>query len=641
MRQVLLLSSDAALVDLCGQVAREQGWRFKSLPALPPADKPPARFDLVMIDVRPVPGSALAYSTVIGLTLQPGACIRCDRVLCVSHHEDVVGRITSYPSGASGYLRIHPYASRPEPNLKARLQTAMLDALSLPVYEVLDFHDNFPDLAFYSQALESLQVPVVILSGEGSIEMMNLRALALFNYPTHMVIRRDWTMLLAPTERPRRAREVLQRITSGFFYECSVRFLDRQGREFTGLVTSGRVFPNASIILTIQDLTEMEALQRQLLALQRMEAVERVVAGVTHEFNNLLTAILGHAEMLALDLPAGTEYQKSAEIIRRQAETARQLTDRLLGMSGCRQLSPEPVACGEIVRNTLALLARSLGPRIHIDTELLDSGDIVEGDAGQLQQVLVNLCLNARDAIADEGAIYIRTQVREIFPEECRPHHDWSPGMFVEISIRDTGCGIPDDVLEHVFEPFFTTKPVGSGTGLGLSVVRAIVKSHGGHVVIESAPGHGTQVLIRLPQSQAAARPGSTGRAELPMALPGSGGILVVDDDRAVLIYTQQVLERAGYKLWLAGDGKVALDLFDRHRNEISLIIVDLIMPVMPGQEVIREIRRRNAEIPIIVCTGFAPRGVNDELVRDVQGFLRKPYRQRDLLELVHEVILG
>jgi CheY-like chemotaxis protein len=233
--------------------------------------------------------------------------------------------------------------------------------------------------------------------------------------------------------------------------------------------------------------------------------------------------------------------------------------------------------------------------------------------------------------------------VREIAPEDCRLHQDWSSGIFVEMAVQDTGCGMGPAVLERVFEPFFTTKPVGSGTGLGLAVVRAIVRNHGGHVGIESEAGVGTTVMVRIPQSQ----PQVTARPEGPEVAPaayangGSGCILLVDDDREVLTYAQKVLQRAGYRVYPASNGMMAIDLFDQHQAELSLAIVDLTMPGPSGRDVIGHIRGRSQTVPIILCTGFAQGGLDNAIVQEVQGFLKKPFRQRDLLELVAEVIMG
>jgi len=436
------------------------------------------------------------------------------------------------------------------------------------------------------------------------------------------------------------------RISSGYFYEGTLRCVDRHGKEFPGLITSSRVFAptiesDMLIIMAIQDLTEMEELQRQVTTFQKMESVERVVAGLTHEFNNLLTAILGHAELLTQDLKPGTESHDSARIICQEAERAREMTARLLGLASGRQFVPGRVSCNEVVRETQVLLRHSLGEPVKIETHLMESGDIVEGDASQLRQVLVNLCLNARDAMNGKGVITIRTSQREVTPEECGPNQDWNPGIFVEIRVQDTGCGIPPDLLASVFEPFFTTKPDGAGTGLGLSVVRGIVRTHGGHVAIESTVGQGTAVMVRLPQRDIPAEETSVAGDTVPAAPAAGKGecILVVDDDRAVLTFAQKALQRAGYKVRLATHGLLALDAFEHHQDEIEAVVLDLTMPGTTGRDVLRGIRRIDASVPIIICTGFAHGGMDDDLLSQVQGFIKKPFRPQDLVDQVSEIL--
>ena len=657
MSRILLLSSDDYLPRVIKQLSREQRWKLSTHAELPPPHGTAERFDLVILDARPIPNGTLTFSSVSQFMIGSQVPIRADRVLTLAYYEDLVGRMTTFVNGGSAYFRIHPYGNPPDPNLAVKLTEAIRNALELPPYRRLDFHAAFPDRDFYREAIESLQVPVLILTSEGIIKLMNLRALACFNYTTQFVIDQDWEMLVAPADRAKRARDVLVRISGGHFYESTLRLVDRHGKEFPALITSSRVFSTAQpdellIILAIHDLTELEELQRQLTMFQKIESAERVVSGMTHEFNNALTAILGHAELLAEDLPEGTELHQSAEVIRRECMRAQELTGRLLGLSSSRQYVPGPVACRDVVRNTQALLRHALGKGIKVETDLLASGDVVISEASQLQQVLVNLCLNARDAMSDRGVITIRTTVREVTPEECRLHQDWAPGIFVELAVRDTGCGMSPDVLDRVFEPFFTTKPVGTGSGLGLSVVRGIARTHGGHVAIESSPGRGTTVMVRLPQSEPPRSPRpepetpleaqgevEAGPSEHATPVNAGRGILVVDDDRAVLTYAQKVLERAGYQVRVATNGRLALDQLEGHRDELSLVILDLIMPGTTGRDVLQRIRQRDANIPIIICTAFAPGGLDDDLVEQVHGFLKKPYRPRDLVDQVAEVL--
>jgi CheY-like chemotaxis protein len=283
-----------------------------------------------------------------------------------------------------------------------------------------------------------------------------------------------------------------------------------------------------------------------------------------------------------------------------------------------------------------------MGEGIQLVTDLSASEDMVEGESSQLRQVLVNLCLNARDAMQGRGTLTIRTQLREVMPEECRLQQDWTPGLFVEISVHDTGCGLQPKVKDRVFEPFFTTKGVRGGTGLGLSVVRGIVRTHHGHVAVESeGAGKGSTFRVRLPPLSQAKMQSDLPASNTAREQDDTGGkmILVIDDERAVLTFAQKVLERAGYRVRLAIHATVAYEQLESFREELSLIILDLTMPGISGKEVLSEIRKTDPEIPVMVSSGFAEGGLDDDLVQQVQGFLKKPYRPADLIEQVREVL--
>jgi PAS domain S-box-containing protein len=650
MSTILLITRDERLTGTMQAVSREEGWDLTVSDQFPPAEEYPGCFDLLAVDVRPDPSGTFGFIIGVSVMVTREAPVKADRFLAMGHYEDAVGRMNAYVHGASGYLRIHLCGVLSDDRLAHTLRQGVDDVLSMPPYRQEDFHAAFPNREFYRSALESMVWPLLILSTDGRIKVMNLRALSMFDYPTQAVIDQDWSMLIAPMDRGARAKEALLRFTGGYFNEFRLYLVDRHGNQFPALITSSRVFPpkgqpsDPHIILSISDLTAVEELQRQLATYQRVESVERVVAGMTHEFSNLLTAIFGHAELMVEDLPEGSELRESAEVIRRECERAQDLTGRLLGLGGTRQFVPEPVSCNEIALSTRKLMQHSLGDQIGIETDLMAEGDVVEGDPGQLQQVLVNLCLNARDAIGDEGTITLQTSVRDFTPDDCRGHEDWTPGIFVEMAVSDTGCGMTREMIDRVVEPFFTTKPSGAGSGLGLTVVRGIVRSHSGQWAIESVPDEGTTVRVWLPQSDAKVGiPGTAvglPAAEVEQMEEEEGeGVLVVDDEQSVVVYVQRVLQRNGYHVHPVTNADMALEILQRHRDKLSLIILDLTMPGMTGRDLLLAVRGRGDDIPIILSTGFAHGGIDDEMVGMVQGFLKKPYRPQELVDLVREVL--
>ena len=647
MSKILLITRDAQLKKTMRAVGREEGWDLTISDEFPPAEVPSGRFDLLVVDVRPDPSGTFDFNVGLSVMIKKDVPVEPDRFLAMGHYEDAVGRMNTYLHGGSGYLRIHLYGVLSDARLAQTVRDGVGEVLSLPPYRQADFHDAFPNREFYRSVLESMVLPLVVLSTDGRIKVMNLCSLSLFDYPTQMVIDQDWSMLVAPMDRGARTKEALLRFTGGYFNEYRLHLVNRRGYVFPALITSSRVFPlggepsNPYIILCINDLTSLEELQRQLATYQRVESVERVVAGMTHEFSNLLTAIFGHAELMVDDLPEGSELRDSAEVIRRECERAQDLTGRLLGLSSSRQFMPEPISCNELVLSTKKLMQHSMGDGVWIGTELTAEGDVVEGDANQLHQVLVNLCLNARDAIKGDGTITLRTSVRDFTPDDCRGHEDWTPGIFVEIAVSDTGCGMAREIADRALEPFFTTKPSKLGSGLGLTVVRGIVRSHNGQLAVESVPEEGTTVRIWLPQSD---KKVDTEDAE-PVSIANEGeeaegkGVLVIDDEQSVVVYVQRVLERNGYRVYPVTDSGIAMEILERYRDKLSLIILDLTMPGMTGRELLQDIRGRGDDIPIILSTGFAHGGIDDEMVGMVQGFLKKPYRPQKLVDQVREVL--
>jgi CheY-like chemotaxis protein len=331
-------------------------------------------------------------------------------------------------------------------------------------------------------------------------------------------------------------------------------------------------------------------------------------------------------------------------VICRECERAQDLTSRLLGLSSSRQFLPEPISSNELVLSTKKLMQHSLGDKVRIETDLAADGDVIEGDPSQLNQVLVNLCLNARDAIEGGGTIALRTSVKDFTPDDCRGHEDWTPGIFVEITVSDTGCGMTREVADRVMEPFFTTKPSGIGSGLGLTVVRGIVRSHNGQMAIDSAPGEGTTVHVWLPQSDRKVQPRAGKAPEIPAEAEAADefdreGVLVIDDEQSVVVYVQRVLQRNGYRVYPVTNPGAALDVLDQNRDRISLIVLDLTMPGTTGRDLLQAIRGRGDDIAIILSTGFAHGGIDNEMVEMVQGFLKKPYRPQDLVDQVREVL--
>jgi len=380
-------------------------------------------------------------------------------------------------------------------------------------------------------------------------------------------------------------------------------------------------------------------LEEQLRHAQKMEAIGRLSGGIAHDFNNLLTAIRGYSELLLKELQ-GSPLRADVEEIFNAADRAATLTGQLLAFSRRQILTPEIVVLNQRVTDMTRMLNRLIGEHIAIDLHLATDLWTVRADAAQLEQVLVNLALNARDAMPQGGRLAIETSNRDIRPKEASAL-EISPGPFVELRVRDTGAGIPFDVQGRIFEPFFTTKPKGAGTGLGLSMVYGFVRQSGGAITVDSAPGRGATFALLLPRTDEKADRTPTPKQLLPQTERGSGTVLIAEDERALRRLSATVLKQAGYQTLEASDGQQALDLYTVHARSIVMVVTDVVMPHMGGIELADRLRKMNASLPILFVTGYVEQ--TDALQDSAVGapVLLKPFSPEALLRAVSSALQG
>jgi PAS domain S-box-containing protein len=392
-------------------------------------------------------------------------------------------------------------------------------------------------------------------------------------------------------------------------------------------------------VVVLADVTRARELEEQLRQSQKMEAIGRLAGGIAHDFNNLLTAILGNVELLQRRLRDETD-QGLARNVERAGLHAADLTRQLLGFARRSMLWLRPTDLNEVVREVITLVGRTIDPRISLETSLAPALWPVQADHGQLGQVLLNLCLNARDAMPQGGRLAVTTANRALTPEYARTRLDARPGDFALLRVEDTGHGIAPEVLPRVFEPFFTTKGPGHGTGLGLAVVHGIVQQHHGWVECYSEPDRGTRFDVYLPRHEVPppeARPETPG----PVGPAGRATILVAEDEDMLRTLVVTVLGRHGFEVIQARDGQEAVDVFLRERARIDAVLLDLVMPRVGGRDVLAQIRQAAPEVPVVLTSGFAETP-GEELERlGIQGFVSKPYRDRDLLGALRAALEG
>jgi len=380
-------------------------------------------------------------------------------------------------------------------------------------------------------------------------------------------------------------------------------------------------------------------LKEQLRHAQKMEAIGRLSGGIAHDFNNLLTAIRGYSELLLKELQ-GSPLRADVEEIFNAADRAATLTGQLLAFSRRQILTPEIVVLNQRVSDMSRMLDRLIGEHIAIDLRLASDLWTVRADAAQLEQVPVNLALNARDAMPQGGRLTIETLNRDVTAPEAQAL-EITAGPYVELRVRDTGIGIPADVHGRIFEPFFTTKPKGAGTGLGLSMVYGFVKQSGGAVSVDSAPGRGSTFALLLPRTIGAADRTPTPKQLAPQPGRGSGTILIAEDERALRRLSATVLGQAGYRSLEASDGQQALDMFTVHSRQIVMVVTDVVMPRMGGIELAARLRKTHPDLPILFVTGYVEQG--EALHESTAGapVLLKPFSPEALLRAVAAVPEG
>ena len=422
--------------------------------------------------------------------------------------------------------------------------------------------------------------------------------------------------------------------------------LEERHLPFLALLAShlGRAVQNAQLTADLSgerrqlaaSLSELERTQQQLVQAQKMEAVGRLAGGVAHDFNNLLTVIINHAEILRASLPPDSSGQAHVNSIGEASDRAANITRQLLAFSRREPQRREVLDLNALTAGTAEMLERFLGERVTLELELSAGGVHVRADRSQLEQILLNLVVNARDAMPEGGTVSISTRsasAEDVLGLDGSP----DPRRLIALSVGDTGAGMDDTTRSQIFDPFFTTKEVGHGTGLGLAMVYGAVQQSRGHITVKTEPGTGSVFTVLLPLAEGA--PAAEGSPD--EALPAEGGatVLLVEDEPDVLEVGARVLEQRGFRVFEARDGETALELARAHGGEIDVLVTDIVMPDLGGVALARLLREERPGLPVVYVSGYPFEHLDVEAMADNQALLQKPFTGESLARAVARVL--
>ncbi|OIP59295.1 MAG: hypothetical protein AUK38_06255 [Nitrospirae bacterium CG2_30_41_42] len=477
---------------------------------------------------------------------------------------------------------------------------------------------------------------VVVLDKNGIIINMNNKFCELHGFNKELLIGTHFRFLEVEDHKDEK-EERLRRILNGEPLVFETEHYKRDGSRILLEVSSKGINIGGDLYVQSfhRDITEKKAIQEQLIHSQKMESIGQLAGGIAHNFNNLLTAMLGNAELLKEYSDMDDESKQRVNNIESSARKAGILVSKLLSFARREKSDVLPLNLNDVANDSAKLFEGVLDKRIGLKTNLSDNIPTVEGDPSQLEQVIMNLMVNARDAMPDGGLIIIKTSLVEIERDRFNMPSYIMPGKYVLLTISDTGSGIPKEIINGIFEPFFTTKEKGKGTGLGLAMVYGVIKNHKGYITVQSEVGKGSTFDVYLPVSGKAAYKAAPQKL---FSVSGHENILLVDDEEEVLNFIRDILETHGYKVLPAKNPLAAIDIFKKLGSEIHLVISDIVMPLMDGKELIKTLRTIKPDIRIIAVSGFSDEAVNKDILK-IDDFLKKPFEINQLLSKVRHVL--
>ena len=498
--------------------------------------------------------------------------------------------------------------------------------------------------ARFRALVENSYDAVALIDGDAKIVYASASTTRLLGYSPPELVGRNPLDLIHPDDLPyarERFAAAAERPDAAVVAEYRVRHRDGSWRSIEGVGVNRIAEPGiGAIVANFRDITERKQLEERLRRAHRMDAVARLAGAIAHDYNNLLTVILGSAEILLHDLPAAYARRDDLEQIKAAASRAAELTRQVLAYSRQQVLTPRMLDVNALIGGMERVLQPLVGGGVELQLQLGGGIGTVRADPVQLEQAIVNVVLNAREAMPSGGRLTLATADVAVDEAFARDHDPMSPGRYVTVAVRDQGVGMDAETRGHLFEPFFTTKPGRHGAGLGLATTYGIIKQSGGYIWAESAVGEGSTFTIYLPWHAPLPAAEAGRRAEAPAATGAGETVLVVDDEPAVRLVTKRILQRNGYTVLEASGGHEALRVLREHPGPIQLLLSDVIMPEMNGREVAERVRERRPGIKVLFMSAYSPAAIaHDGLLEEGAAFLRKPFEIGQLLKAVRRTL--
>ena len=553
-----------------------------------------------------------------------------------------------YEKESLGILAVDKVDSiRPLTQSDMSLLTGIASQTAVSIVNARSFQKLQESETKYRELVENANSIILRMDTDGNITFFNEFAQRFFGYTEKEILGKNVKGTILPDSES--TKHVLEALVKSAQQEperqgvSEGENIHRNGTPMRIAWTYKPIFDSdghfREILCIGSDISEKKRLEAQLLQAHKMEAIGTLAGGIAHDFNNVLQAISGYTQIMLMGKNSNDPDYEKLQAIERSSQRASDLTRRLLIFGRKVESKLKPVDLNHEVVQVSRMLERTIPKMINIEQCLVENLKITNADPVQIEQIMMNMGVNARDAMPDGGKLIFKTENVILDEAYCKSHMGSNPGEYVLLSVSDTGQGIDDEIIEHIFEPFFTTKETGKGTGLGLAMVYGIVKNHGGYITCESEQGRGATFKIYFPVIELENEVTKPKETEVPI-IGGNETILLVDDENSICELGKETLSKVGYRVLTVPDGERALEIYSRASSQVDLVVLDLIMPGIGGKRCLDGLLKLNPRAKVLISSGYSSDGaISEALEAGAKGFVAKPYEVKQILKVVREVL--